>query len=384
MQGNISFGTADRFIGEFFKRLGEDGIPAHAMAEARSVISDEPDWYVPVLYSRLKRGSAWYTPRFGRQKEARFRNLHMRMRETNCTPLVGSGVAAEDDILPSREMIAHDWAERRQLPLRKHAKADLASVAQYIQVESDDKAAPRDELAQYLRSYLKKRYAPELGSINWAREKLETIVSEVGAFKRRAASGADNYSRLAAMELPVFVTSAWHGLLEDALTAAGKNPQPRHFDWYQRMPSSPEPVDPSIETPVVYHLFGTLDARPSLVLTEDDYFAWLRAWIKEVDKGVRIPDYVKPSLSFSSLVFLGYTFDDWEFRMIFQAIKGFEGAIGEYARHVGVQFAPGALRVEPEMAQDYLEGYLGADKLDVYWGNCGEFLEDLEETRQLP
>jgi hypothetical protein len=80
-------------------------------------------------------------------------------------------------------------------------------------------------------------------------------------------------------------------------------------------------------------------------------------------------------------VFLGYGFDDWEFRMIFQAIKSFEGDGRRLSRHIGVQFEPGGLRIEPAAAQEYLEDYLGADKLDVYWGSCREFLSELEETR---
>ena len=94
MQGNISMGTAAKFMPKFFEELRKDGIAAHAMAVARSYISTEPDWFVPVLYSRLKRGSAWYLPRFGRQTTTRFGNLHTRIAEENCTPIVGSGLNA--------------------------------------------------------------------------------------------------------------------------------------------------------------------------------------------------------------------------------------------------------------------------------------------------
>ena len=193
--------------------------------------------------------------------------------------------------------------------------------------------------------------------------------------------GKDCYSRLAKLELPIFVTSSWSSVLEDALYDAGKEPIPGHFEWYRDRTSAPVLDYPfSIEKPLVYHLFGTFGTTKSLVLSEDDYFAWLRSWMKQVDKGAGIPDYIKPPLMDNSLVFLGYGFDDWEFRMIFQAIKGFEGTGQPFSRHVGVQFEPGALRIEPEAAQEYLEDYLGADHLDIYWGSCGEFLEELEET----
>jgi hypothetical protein len=384
MQGNISMDTAATFMQKFFQELRKDGIAAHAMAVARSYISTEPDWFVPVLYSRLKRGSAWYLPKFGRQTATRFGNLHTRIAEENCTPIVGSGLAAEDGILPTRERVASDWAARRQIPMLDHAKTDLASVAQYVAVDSDDRAVARDELTQYLRSYLKTEYNADLPGIDWKQGNLGTHIKAVGKFKREASGGRDCYSRLAKLELPVFVTTSWSEMLEDALRGAGKTPTPGHFEWYRDPPSAPAfDGDFSVKEPLVYHLFGTFSIPKSLVLSEDDYFAWLRSWMKQVDKGVGIPDCIKPPLMDNSLVFLGYGFDDWEFRMIFQAIKGFEGTGQPFSRHVGVQFEPGGLRIEAEAAQEYLEDYLGADHLDVYWGSCGEFLEELEETRPL-
>jgi hypothetical protein len=382
MQGNISMSTAARFMPKFFSELRKDGIAAHAMAVARSYISGEQDWFVPVLYSRLKRGSAWYVPSFGRYSD-RFKNLHTRIAERNCTPIVGSGLAAEDGFLPTREKVASDWADRRQLPVLDHAKTDLATIAQYVAVDSEEAGLARDELAQYMRSYLKTEYGTALPDIDFWRGNLDDHIRTVAKVKRDSEKG-DCYSLLARLELPVFVTSSWTGVLEDALRDAGKDPVTDHFVWDERRLrlSEPPPDDDfSIETPLVYHVFGTLSDTSSLVLSEDDYFAWLRSWMKQVDKGEGIPDYIKPPLTENSLVFLGYGFDDWEFRMIFQAIKSFEGDGRRLSRHIGVQFEPGGLRIEPAAAQEYLEDYLGADKLDVYWGSCREFLSELEETR---
>lgn len=382
MQGNISMSTAARFMPRFFQELRKDGIAAHAMAVARSYISDEQDWFVPVLYSRLKRGSAWYLPRFGRQTTTRFENLRIRIAEGNCTPMVGSGLAAEDGLLPTRETVARDWANKRQIPVLDHVKTDLASVAQYVAVDSDDRAVARDEVAQYLRTYLEREHSAALPGIDWRQGDLDDHIQEVGKFKRKASGGKDAYSRLAKLELPIFITTSWNSVLEDALRDAEKVPVTGHFEWYRDPPSTLLTDDDfSVKHPLVYHLFGTYTTPRSLVLSEDDYFAWLRSWMKQVDKGVGIPDCIKPPLTDNSLMFLGFGFDDWEFRMIFQAIKGFEGSGQPFSRHVGVQFEPGVLRIEPEAAQEYLENYLGADNLDVYWGSCGAFLKELEETR---
>lgn len=386
MQGNVTMTSASAFLERFFQELNEDGIPDRAMAVARSTISSRPDWFMPVLYSRLKRGRAWYRPRFGGREQRLFRNLHTRIARQKCTPIVGSGVAGEDDVLPSRQAIARQWALARQMPLSITSQGDLASVAQFVSVEDrGGTQLARDELDQLLRRALRVKFAKALGELNWRQGKLHDLVRAVGLHQRQSASGNDCYSLLARLDLPVYVTTSWTYLLEDALVDLGKMPVIRHFNWYGRrfdVEEDDELEEFSPERPLVYHLFGTLEVETSLVLTEDDYFAWFRQWIKQTDKGAGIPDYVKPPLVENSLIFLGYEFDDWEFRMIFHAIKGFEGeSLRKDASHVGVQLRPETLRIEREAAQEYLESYLSNAKIDIYWERCGAFLRELHESR---
>ena len=137
----------------------------------------------------------------------------------------------------------------------------------------------------------------------------------------------------------------------------------------------------TVESPLVYHLCGTLQAQPTLVITEDDYFTWLREWIKQIDKGDSIPGYVKTPLIADSQLVLGYQFDDWEFRMVFQAIKSFQRKIQNGKPHVGVQIEPQTLRVEREAAQSYLESYFNEDDITVYWQTSHDFLTELDRTK---
>jgi len=145
-----------------------------------------------------------------------------------------------------------------------------------------------------------------------------------------------------------------------------------------------DPPEPTVANPLVYHAFGSMTQPSSIVLTEDDYFAWLRAWMRHVDadKTDSIPPPVKDALTDSSLLFLGYMLDDWEFRFMFQSVKSFAGhSLHSRYQHVGVQLRPETATVDPEAAQDYLERYLGADNVDIYWGSSSRFLEDLRDTR---
>ena len=418
MQGEVTLRTAGRFLQRFFAELDVDGVPARAMAAARLSVRERPDWYMPVLYSRLKRGSAWYRPRFGGQEAQLFANLHTRIRRRHCTPIVGSGIAGEDGVLPSRQELAALWVTRRQMPISEFSRTDLASVAQFVRVEQEGGLSlVRDELDFLLRSELKERHAEALPDLDFDVHPLARLVLEVGRHRRNSLRGQDGYSLLAALDVPVYITTSWTGLLEDALTEAGKAPVTRYFDWRKSssewawpyvMPADLAGVGAAsgvlgprswsyrdsdgaaleiggeefgIEMPLVYHLSGSLEFEQTLVLTEDDYFTWLREWMKQVDNGAGIPGYVKMPLVTNSQLFLGYQFDDWEFRMIFQAIKGFQRNAQDGSPHVGVQLEPQTLRIEREAAQSYLESYFDADKISIYWQTGNTFLRELHESR---
>ncbi len=130
-----------------------------------------------------------------------------------------------------------------------------------------------------------------------------------------------------------------------------------------------------MEQPLVYHLFGRMEDPNSLVLTEDDYFEWLTAWIARQQL---VPEVVAKQLTNRSLLFLGYRLDDWEFKAVLQGIKSFPASRSLLGRntHVVVHDNPGRQMVEPESAQDYLESYLGSDKISIYWSETRTFLNE--------
>ena len=186
----------------------------------------------------------------------------------------------------------------------------------------------------------------------------------------------DAYRTVAAMPVPLFVTTNWTPLLEQALRAQGKRPGTVYFPWNDRG-DWPDPDAPATtpDEPLVYHLFGRYDDPDSLVLTEDDHFEWLVAWINKRDL---IPDLVGKRLTNRPLMFLGYRLDDWEFKVIFHGIKSFPAIQYQRGRneHIGVQLDPGSHVVEPEAAQEYLESYLGNDTVSIYWADVRAFLDE--------
>ncbi len=59
MQGSVSMETVARFMPVFFSELLRDGLIDRATAVARGSVSDRPDFWMPVLFMRLKSGRIW-------------------------------------------------------------------------------------------------------------------------------------------------------------------------------------------------------------------------------------------------------------------------------------------------------------------------------------
>jgi hypothetical protein len=68
MQGKITMDTVEQFMPVFFTELQRDGQIDRAMAVARGVVRPRPDYWMPVLYMRLKTGRIWYIPGFGDER----------------------------------------------------------------------------------------------------------------------------------------------------------------------------------------------------------------------------------------------------------------------------------------------------------------------------
>jgi tetratricopeptide (TPR) repeat protein len=62
MQGNVSMDTAAAFMPLFLAELRRDGQVDRAMAVARDEVCERPDWYMPVLFTRLVDGRLFELP----------------------------------------------------------------------------------------------------------------------------------------------------------------------------------------------------------------------------------------------------------------------------------------------------------------------------------
>jgi hypothetical protein len=377
MQGNISMESAKAFLPLFFEQVQQHGVVDRAVAAARIGIADRSDWWMPVLFSRLRTGATYYLPDFGARADDVWMELIAAVDQDRCTPVIGSGLS--DSILGSREAVAERWVSRWQAPVARHARNDLAMVSQYLRVRTSA-AHPANELAQYLMSELRQKYESQLPPGTFDARKPDPVISAVGAMNRRK-DPYDPFKVVASIAAPVFFTTGWTNLIEDALAEAGRPPVSRFFDWsdVDDEENNEDFGTPTTAEPLVFHLFGKLTHPESLVLSEDDYFRWLRTWIerREFYGGGGGKRFNKLLLR-RTLMFLGYRLDDWDFRVLFQGIKSFGASAQlEGRQHVAVQISRDSSLIEPEAVQDYLESYFRADDVHIYWGEARAFLTEL-------
>ncbi|SDI05507.1 CHAT domain-containing protein [Actinokineospora alba] len=380
MQGDVTMTTAQTFAEKFFAEFADDGVVDRAVAIARAAVRDRPDWWVPVLFSRLRSGRTYYRTEVGRET---WSSLALMMRTGRFTPVLGPGFA--DGIVGSRVEIARRWARRWQMPIAPSGKGNFAQVAQYLRVGRSP-GEVRAFLLDYLMSDLreKRRRAGGHELIAEVPRHLlegsdpEPVILELGRLLRERDPD-EPYRAAASLPVKVYVTTGWTDLLQQALRAneQPKDPVTLCFPWNDTVeqvdPHTLEP--PTVAKPWVYHLFGRLDNPDSVVLTEDDHFEWLTAWIEQRPS---IPPAVSASLMKNSLMFLGYRLDDWDFRVVFQGIKSFGGSSRLRANtHVGVQVRPESQTIEPEAAQRYLESYFGEDRVSLFWSATKDFLREL-------
>jgi hypothetical protein len=189
------------------------------------------------------------------------------------------------------------------------------------------------------------------------------------------------------LPIRVFINANRDNLLLAALKQEDKKPRLRLCTWvikHERPielgPPLPKGYIPSVEEPLVFHVFGNMEYPQSLVLTEDDYFDFLIAVTRnEILKKVSIPDIVSEPLASSGLLLLGFQVDDWDFRTLFRGILRQPGKpLGGLCTRVAVQMSPieGHI-IDPDRTRQYLQSYFQKEEICTFWGSADEFMRKL-------
>ncbi len=389
MQGDARMESMRRFIPVFFRELCEDGRVDRAVAAARHELLGQDDWWVPVLYQRLKSGRVWYIPGFGEGSGdfEKWRSLKAFVLRKKCTPIIGPAVA--ESWFGQQSQIALKWARENGYPFEPDDRDNLPSVAQFI-VRRDGPEFLTMAFQEALRAEILRSYGPSLAeplkqAASWSETDLLEAIAQV-ARGRWAARPNEAHRLLAGLRLPIYITTSPGNLLALALQEAGADPQTRICPWWSdRIPQELWAYDdkPTDKKPLVYHLFGHLSEPDSLVLSEDNFFDFLIGVTRNKEL---IPESIRNTLTSTALLFLGFRTDDWSFRVLFRTLMAQPGSdqLKRYS-HVAAQIEPEEDRLlDSRRARRHLETYFESEKISIYWGRAEEFMLALASQMQEP
>lgn len=383
MQGKISMQTVAEMMPVFFRELQRDGQIDRALAVARGSVRERPDHWMPALFMRLKSGRMWYVPGFGDEQEEfeKWQSMAGFIQEKTCTPIIGPGLI--ESLLGSRHEIAIRWAEKHGFPLAPHDRDVLPRVAQYVLTRQSPAYLPvayrgalRDEVMRRFQADLPEELQQ---AKSWSTEQTTEAI-EIAMDKFWENDPQDPYRMLAQLRLPFYITTSKLDFMTRALIEEGAEPVVRICPWNKWIPKDKAIFEdePTVEKPLVYHLFGHLSVPNSLVLSEDQYFDYLIGITRNKDL---IPSAMRAALNSTSLLFLGFQMEDWEFRVFFRFLLAQEGReMLKFFSHAAAQIEPEEDRIlDIKRARKYLEAYFHGENIGIYWGSSKEFLLGLQE-----
>jgi hypothetical protein len=340
-----------------------------------------------------------------------------RVAQGRITPFISNYMSAALFGIP-RGQLAAQWAKDIGSPFGEADNREIAHVAQYYAVKHENKRLEAKQNYLYMLTDYLLGIASQDASVDQ-----ELVQELLAGFEQCGSCGKPfsdiardlGYPRfeqvqdspfrlLAEMPLPLYITTSHHQFLEYALAQTqNKAPVSEIFYWGDHLESIPSIFDehpdwePSVEQPLVYHLYG-LDSYPeSMALTEDDFLdlldklVELRYQVKLAETAVQgtsrkrrdLPAPVRTALSGTALLTLGYSVLTWEFRVLFRGLirPGDDSRRNRNAPEgICMQIKPGdldAIEGDADGLRSYLEEYFKGVYFRVFWGSVKDCVREL-------
>jgi hypothetical protein len=295
--------------------------------------------------------------------------------ENKCIPVIGPGAFSEWIDL---DRITKTWAEGYNYPYPLEDSSQLPRVSQFLAIQEGDDIIPKRTLSRKLR------INPPM---NFNLPDLENSV----------------YAVLANLNLPIYITTNYDHLMEDALRSKGKEPISDFCIWKELKDKdlkdteshhrntetrktfdndssfdSPGDKRPTRAAPLVFHLLGDIDTPTSMVLTEKDYIDFVIFLSKMKDR--YMPHSIRQTLPRSTLMFVGYRLEDISFLIVFQGFIKLMSSLEGKSIAVQVQMSHKIDQDQKKIIRRYITKFAEqAFKIRIYWGESDEFLKELRE-----
>jgi len=305
-----------------------------------------------------------------------------RIRDDKLVPIL-SGTVDCNLALGGHADLVKAYAAYSHYPSPPKPLPEMAQFKGTIDESVADPLALKEDYVRFVKSYFFEQ-AEKNGVEQSALDEVDAQFDELALTQMCDQLGYPYYCEerchpfllLSAFNLSVYVTTSHHEFLEMALCRAGRSPRTEFCRWHTGIEHFPSIFDdgysPSRQEPLVYHLHG-IDRYPrSLVLTEDDYLAFLVACSQNAGKATDpVHHPVRRAVSGSSLLLLGYGLQEWDFRSLFWGLV--VQRAGDLTGVVSIQLEP------DNMQRLYLQKYLDGYHFKISWGTVQEAVQGLAE-----
>ena len=297
-------------------------------------------------------------------------NLLTAIDQKKCIPLIGESALEyfnqiDDKSFLTNEELAKEWAKDYDYPL--NGPYQLPKLAQFLAIQEGNELFPKEKLSRKFEQIKKPDFS-------------------LDKYKKSP------HAILAQFNLPVYITTNYDHLMEDALESQGKEPFTEICRWNDELikatenefiPSvfgkSNKRYKPTQSKPFIYHFHGSIKYPGSMVLTERDYFDFVIYTNREKEQDI-LPPFFRQALISSSLLFIGYNLEDLVFRSLFQGGLSFMSTVPRNKNSIAVIQIPSNEndKVQNEKIIKYLKKYTAnMFKILVYLGDTNEFMKEL-------
>jgi len=284
-------------------------------------------------------------------RESDWKVLVDKIERQQCTPFLGAGLSAPH--VPLGSQFASSLAKEFGYPLTD--VWNLPRVTQFIATSFRDS--------------------------QFAKGKVADLILDCECRPPDFSDPAEPHRILAEFGLPMYLTTNYDRFMTRALEKVVPEVATVVCRWnYEtRLAEEAMTAPPTARRPLVYHLHGVATNLASMLLTEDDYVDFLME--AQADLAQVVPCSIQEALGTTTLLFVGYGLNDWNFRVLLRSVMR---RINKSSKrmNISVQIPPGDDSIAPDRrdeAEAFLCDYLGTEQVTVYWGDAQEFLSELRQ-----
>ena len=220
--------------------------------------------------------------------------LKRDFEETRCILMIGPKLARirkEGEWVPLVEALSFylsDFLDQEGVTYDQNSKGDLPYISQkFLNI----KGARRVDLEDLTKDFYETN-TPEMPEV---------------------------YNLLATLPVSIIINVNPDNFIQKALREQGKQCISLHYNFHRETANSIDIEKISLENPLVYNLFGSLEETESIVLTEEDQLEFIRNVVKD---DPRIPEEILSQFDHrKTYLFFGFDLENWQFRLLLDGLK---------------------------------------------------------------